>query len=73
MNEYRIEKNVPIPKRTRKGGIYSSLEAQMQIGDSVLMDERSKSNGLAHHIRKNGNKPIVRKEGDKFRVWKVKK
>jgi len=67
MEKYKIEKDVPVPTRCRRG-IYPF--AKMEIGDSFFTE---KGTSCATHFGKKYNKKfIVRKEKDGFRIWRIK-
>ena len=72
MSEFKIEKDIPIPERTAgRSGIWKNLVKQMSCGDSVLVATRKNANSLRAAIASQGHKPVMRKEGDGFRVWKM--
>lgn len=65
----KIEKNIPVPPRTRNGGLgkWQKCVNSMSVGDSVLVENYGSLYGA---LKSMGFKAIMRKEGDKFRVWK---
>lgn len=65
----KIEKNIPVPPRTRTagGGKWQKCVDNMNVGDSVLIE---KAGSLYSALNKLGFSAVMRKEGDKFRVWK---
>lgn len=72
MSQYKIESDIPIPERTAgRSGIWKNLVKQMHCGDSVMVPTRKNANSLRAAIMNQGNKPVIRKEGNAFRVWKM--
>lgn len=70
--EIKIEKNIPVPKHTRRKSKYYIVAKEMETGDSVQVLERKDANSLYSYILKTGGKSISRKlEDGTFRVWKV--
>ena len=70
--EIKIEKNIPVPKYTRRRSKYYFVAKEMRVGDSVHVLERKTANVLYSYIQKTGGKSISRKlEDGTFRVWKV--
>jgi len=68
--KYKIEKNIPITKQYRKG-IWKDLINNMEIGDSVLIENRGAASSLAAVMKKHGYRPVTRTDGKKIRVWKT--
>lgn len=68
----KIDRNVPIPPRTRAGNeSITSVVRRMQVGDSLLVDRN-----WAHSIRAcahaAGIKMVVRRMSeDKARIWRA--
>lgn len=71
---YKIEKNVPLPEARRgKAGTYPF--GDMEVGDSVLIEDRSQSSisgALTHYKYRWGKDFATRREGDGVRVWRTK-
>lgn len=68
----KIEKNIPIPKKTTGSkGIYPALLNQMEIGDSVILNN-SQYAGFNLAAKKMGIKITSRADNGKRRVWKIK-
>jgi hypothetical protein len=67
-NEVIVEPGVPVPDRTRISAAKRIVDT-MNSGDSVLLDRIGSTLTFRKHIKERGMKPIVRAEGDKFRVW----
>ena len=70
----KIDRAMPIPNSGRSGwGKWKELIQKMRFGDSVLLDQKS-AYQLYHSARNSFNiKMVIRKQGDKFRVWKTDK
>ena len=64
-----IEKNVPVPKRTKLPF------PKMEIGDSVFFgaeESPKKMQAYAHtYGNQSGKKFITRKEADGMRIWRI--
>ncbi len=71
MDKIKIEKNVPMPSRQRAGK-WQEIAAKMKPGDSVLVSNGTKKNGLFAAIKQSGGLAISRREGDSYRVWRKK-
>jgi len=70
--EIKIEKNIPVPKYTRRRSKYYIVAKEMKVGDSVHGLERKNANSLYSYIAATGGKTVSRKLKDgTFRVWKV--
>ena len=70
MNEYKIEKNIPIPElNPRKSGL-TRVFRQMEIGDSVLLSADDVMS-LTRVSKDAGVKVTRRIEGDGYRVWRI--
>ena len=72
--EFKIEKNFPIPK----GGKWRTMLIELEVGDSVLIDQaahnKSKSSlrsALFAAAALIGIKLATRTEGDKVRIWRI--
>ena len=64
MDEFTIEKNVPLPEKNGKGlGKWQRLIQRMAVGDSVALPERQ-SICLYHAIKNLGGKSARRKTND---------
>ena len=70
--KYKIEKNIPITKQYR-GGVWKDLIDKMEVGDSVLVENRIAANALVIVMKKYGYRPVTRTDGKKIRVWKLEK
>lgn len=66
--EISIEKGVPMPTvKTRS----SYPLKQMQIGDSFVIPNDSKVNGLRQCAKYAGVKIAQRREGHNVRIWRI--
>jgi len=83
----QIEKNIPVPSKGRWGQLatFKLIAEQMEIGDSVLFENRTEASKLYQAIRNLGslgtlmytkdNPPYdatTRKEKNGIRVWRIK-
>jgi hypothetical protein len=77
MKEFKIEKNIPIPKSEKsKGAGYFGALRKMEVGDSFKFDIklRNRVSGAASYLKfRHGLEFIMRKIDDKeCRCWRVK-
>ena len=78
MEEFKIEKNVPVPEHASK---WSRLAARMEVGDSVRLENGSQASGLMGAIKRQKFQGVVRclvenakgaeRAKSPHRVWKV--
>jgi len=73
---YKIDKEVPIPhKRSRMNESVTGIGAEMNIGDSILIEERHRNH--FYSMAKRHNMVITMREipltgnKKKFRVWRI--
>ena len=68
-----IEDNIPMPtkKRGRKGGHIHILTDNMEVGDSVLLDEKQKADNIGRALRNKNFNAVVRTVEGGYRVWKL--
>ena len=79
MNEYKIEKGIPIPV-TKRGKAPYQTTLLMEIGDSVLipleegkqMAQYNDYQRMTQWGRKNGRKFTGRLLADGLRIWRIK-
>lgn len=71
MNEFKIEKGIPIPPRNRLAiGVAPTLRA-MKVGDSVVLP-KSTSTYICHSAKDAGIKVTQRRISDtEIRVWRI--
>tara|TARA_Y100001937_G_scaffold42758_1_gene60524 strand:+ start:769 stop:984 length:216 start_codon:yes stop_codon:yes gene_type:complete len=62
-----IEQDVPMPK-----GKMAELAENMSVGDSVFVENRSRSNALCAELRKIELQGASRSVKNGYRVWRVK-
>ena len=70
---YKVEKNVPIPRKKGKGK--TAFLLSLDIGDSFIFttEERSRVDNWYNLARAVGLKVKIRQvEDDQFRVWRTK-
>ena len=66
----KIDKNIPIPDKGRHGK-WKELVSQMDVGDSVLIDNKRERSAINNAMVAKGYKGTQRIEGDKIRVWRI--
>lgn len=68
-----IEKGIPMPAPARLGTGKASKLLEMEVGDSVYLEEytSSQANGITYKARKAGYKFTIRKEETGVRIWRV--
>ena len=66
----KIEKGIPIPKPQNETGVTSILRS-MGIGDSVLFPHNIR-NSIYASASRCMIKIVIRSEGEKLRVWRIK-
>lgn len=68
-----IEDNIPMPtkKRGRKGHI-DILTDNMEVGDSVLLDDATRANNIRRSLTNKNFNAVVRTVEGGYRVWKLK-
>ena len=77
-NTYKIEKNIPLPTERTKASKITECLQHMEIGDSVLIEDRLRSSfyqsAYRSYLNPNGTVKIsIRNEGEgKTRVWRIK-
>tara|TARA_R100000750_G_scaffold6409_1_gene4930 strand:+ start:1127 stop:1768 length:642 start_codon:yes stop_codon:yes gene_type:complete len=72
---YKIEKNIPVPKQQGRPGIgpHAEIAAQMNVGDSVLLN-KTETNKLCSlmHFRNQKACRRIQEDGKSWRVWRIK-
>jgi hypothetical protein len=64
----KIEKRVPIPPTGKTVGMVDAMK-KMSVGDSFVLPEGIQPYGYA---RNAGIKITVKKQGEVYRVWRIK-
>ena len=72
MAEFKIEKEVPCPKRGKGGGKWQQLAAMMKKNDSVVLPTGTQKSGLFSAIRRAGGQACSRRVENGYRVWRIK-
>jgi hypothetical protein len=67
----KIDKNIPIPPFVR--GETGEAVHKMQPGDSIFVTERKDMIKLRSAMQVHGFKPVSRKEGKGWRIWKTQR
>jgi hypothetical protein len=65
----KIEKNIPIPPRGHQKN--TALLEKMEVGDSVLVENRRKSVSTAQVLNRKGWKAVTRTVHGGIRVWRT--
>ena len=67
-----VEDNIPMPtkKRGRKGHI-DILTDNMEVGDSVLLDDNNRANNIRRALTNKNFGAVVRTVKGGWRVWKL--
>ena len=67
-----VEDNIPMPtkKRGRKGHI-DILTDNMEVGDSVLLDDNYRANNIRRALTNKNFGAVVRTVKGGWRVWKL--
>ena len=72
MNEFKIEKNVPIPERFGRCKRYPF--EKMEVGDSFLapLDQIESARQSSYYwARKHGRKYKTQRQENGFRIWRI--
>jgi len=67
----KVDKNIPIPRKQHKKATWAALVDQMDVGDSVLVDNKRERSAINNAMVAKGYKGTQRIEGDKIRVWRI--
>ena len=67
----KIDKNIPVPRKYHKIDIWNEVSSNMDVGDSVLVDDKSKRAALTNALKRLGYEVTTRSEGKQFRVWRL--
>ena len=68
----QIDKNIPLAKAKLGRKTSTPYMNEMEVGDSVLFEDRVIANRLRSNMQNIGMLPAIRKVEDGFRVWKMK-
>jgi len=69
---YKIEKNIPVSAHGHNGsGRLANIIKEMEVGDSVVVEDRTKANSFTLTIKRLGYNAITRKVDNGIRVWKM--
>ena len=70
---YKIEKGIPIPKRTGRESAFRHLRDHMEIGDSIVIHSLKEYRAFFVYFGRQSKKIACRKIGkNQFRVWRTK-
>lgn len=68
----QIDKNIPLAKAKFGRKTSTPYMNEMEVGDSVLFEDRVIANRLRSNMQNIGMLPAIRKVEDGFRVWRIK-
>ena len=72
MDKLRIEKDIPIPVSGQSSELMM-LVKKMEVGDSIFVTTKKEVNSVRSLIERNAFRPVSRREGKGWRVWKTKR
>ena len=71
----KIDKNIPIPTYHHANSKYVKIINQMEIGDSVVLENVKTRNNFYQCMRRKGYKAVTRKITDQgyglYRIWRT--
>jgi len=67
----KIDKNIPVPRKYYRTDIWNEVASNMDVGDSVLVEDIGKRSSLSNALKRSGYKITTRSEGKQFRVWRL--
>ncbi len=67
----KIDKNIPVPRKYHRMDIWNEVAINMDVGDSVLVEDMSKRASLTNALKRSGYEVTTRSEGKQFRVWRL--
>ncbi len=65
----KIEKDIPVPKY-KIYGKKNDLQ-DMEIGDSIFVEDEQEKDSIRNAMRYRGLKPVCRKQNNGWRIWRV--
>ena len=70
--ELKIEKNVPMPERRGRPGIYTPTLRKMDVGDSVVLPlNYNGARLLAQYVFGRGNYRGTKLDANNTRIWRT--
>ncbi len=66
-----IDKNIPLAKVKLGRKTSTPYINEMEVGDSVLFEDRKTANRLRNNMHNRGMLPAIRKVDGGFRVWRM--
>lgn len=72
--KFKISKNIPVPDKHSKGRPRVYMFDKMEIGDSIAGPLSMVMAGYWYHSKKRKNKVrfTARREGEQYRLWRIK-
>jgi len=73
MQEYKIEKNIPVPKFTGSSDSKYAFLNKMEVGDSVAVKTKQECSGIRDAMRYRKMKCVYGLESGsrRYRVWRT--
>ena len=75
IDDIKIEKNIPIPKKYRSNTKYGKTINKMEVGDSITVEGKNAKSCFYTAIRKQGYKAATRKVSSEgygiYRIWRT--
>ena len=68
----QIDKNIPLAKVKNGRKTSTPYVDQMEVGDSVFVEDRVTANRIRANMSNRGWLPALRKIDGGFRVWRIK-
>ncbi|MBS0178323.1 MAG: hypothetical protein JSR20_06130 [Nitrospira sp.] len=70
MNTFTIEKGIPVVERKRPGSLIELPD--WEVGDSFVVDSKSRAAYLATRFKRRGQKVTCRQiDGGQVRIWRI--
>lgn len=69
MSELELTRRIPMPPSFSR---WKDIANEMQVGESILLESNSKARALQNAFKEVGLAGTVKKEGDNYRVWRIK-
>lgn len=69
--DFKIEKDIPIPNRRQKSSKYYLDIYSLEIGDSVFCQTENMARAIFIKLKRHGFKGTTKKWKNGFRVWRT--
>jgi hypothetical protein len=67
----KIDKDIPVPRKYHRTDIWNEVASNMDVGDSVLVEDIGKRASLSNALKRSGYEITTRSEDKQFRVWRL--